>query len=271
MSSRQPVTGAKDIGIGAAIGGFSGTFGVGGGLVLVPLLVLGRGMEQKRAQATSLVMVFTAAGGGAVIYALNASIAWLPAAIIAVGGLIGSWLGAHTVLRAPSHGLQLIFGFLLVAVAVRLLLTVAPGAEASQAIAELSLLSGLGYVISGLTMGFLSALLGIGGGIILIPILVTGFGYQQQLASGTSLAVMLPIAALGAYRLSQVGLTDWPMGFRFGLGSVPGAAVGALVAMSLSPLILRYAFAVIMVIIGVRMAYLGWRAWRRGQTSVPIA
>ena len=253
----------RDVGIGTGIGAFSGLLGVGGGLLLVPLLVLTRGMEQKRAQATSLVMVFTAAAGGAVTYALNSSIAWLPAVFIVVGGLTGSWIGTHTVQRTPDHWLQLAFGVLLALVAVRLALTPSAGPGGANVIPTLTVLAGLGYVLSGVAMGFLSALFGIGGGIILIPILVTGFGYQQQLASGTSLAVMFPIALLGAVRLSRVGLTQWPLGLRFGIGSIAGAVIGALLALSLPAEVLRIIFAVVMVFISYRMIRQGWRARRR--------
>ena len=259
---------ARDVGIGSAIGGFSGLLGVGGGILLVPLLVLVRGMEQKRAQATSLVMVFTAAAGGAVTYALNSSIAWLPAAFIVVGGLAGSWIGAHTVLRTPDHWLQLAFGLLLGIVAVRLVLVNTSGQDASEAIADLTAVSGAGYVLGGVAMGFLSALFGIGGGIILIPILVTWFGYEQQLASGTSLAVMFPIALLGALRLSRVGMTDWRLGLRFGVGAIIGAAIGALLALSLPATFLRYAFAIVMVIMGVRMMRQGWVGLRGRRAAI---
>lgn len=259
------MTQVREVGIGTGIGAFSGLLGLGGGLLLVPLLVLTRGMEQKRAQATSLVMVFSAAAGGAVTYAVNARIAWLPAASIVIGGLVGSWVGTHVVQRTPDRWLQLAFGLLLCIVALRLVLTNSSG-QRSDLSPDLSLMTGVAYVLSGVAMGFLSVLFGIGGGIVLIPILVTWFGYEQPLASGTSLAVTLPIAALGAIRLSRVGLTEWPMGLRFGIGAIAGAAIGALLALSLPAEVLRYAFALVMVLVGLRMAREGWRGLR-GQRS----
>ena len=260
------MTQVRDVGIGTGIGAFSGLLGVGGGLLLVPFLVLTRGMEQKRAQATSLVMVFTAAAGGAVTYAVNASIAWFPALFIVIGGLVGSWVGTHTVQRTPDHWLQLCFGLLLGLVALRLVLTNSQG-HSSDLNPTLALTAGAGYVLSGVAMGFLSALFGIGGGILLIPILVTVFGYHQQLASGTSLAVMLPIAVLGAVRLGRVGLTEWSLGLRFGIGAIAGAAVGALLALSLPADVLRYAFSVVMVLVGLRMARQGWLGLRRSRRN----
>lgn len=262
-----PRSAPRDLAVGGGIGVFSGLMGVGGGILLVPYLVLRRGFAQKPAQATSLVMVATASLGGAVTYAINGKVAWLPALLIAVGGLAGVWLGAHTVQRTADHRLQLISGIALVLVAIRLATT----ASSSEAVAasdpdqlpSLTALVVTGYVLSGVGMGFLSALLGIGGGILIIPVLATVFDYEQQLANGTSLAVMIPIALLGAYRLSRAGLTDWNLGLRFGAGAVAGGALGALIAVAMSGIAVRYAFSVVMIVIGVRMTQVAWRARRQ--------
>ena len=258
MSSAR-LTLARDLAVGVGVGIFSGALGVGGGILLVPFLVLALSMTQKRAQATALVMVAMAAGAGAIRYAFGDSVAWLPAAIIVIGGLVGALIGSHVMQRLHDRRLQVIFGILLAIVSIRLLWpTDVTVADADQ-LPTLSPLIALGYAASGLGMGILSALLGIGGGILLIPILVTAFGFSQQLASGTSLAVMLPIALVGALRLTRPGLTDWRMGARFGTGSVLGALLGASLALALSGPTLRLIFAAVLLVIGARMAYLGLR------------
>jgi uncharacterized membrane protein YfcA len=109
-------------------------------------------------------------------------------------------------------------------------------------------------------MGILSALFGIGGGILIIPILVTGFGYGQQLAAGTSLAVMMPIALLGAIRLTKPGFTNWRTGSIFGVASVPGAVLGSYIALSLPGDTLRSAFAVVLVVIAITIVRKGIKA-----------
>ena len=115
------------------------------------------------------------------------------------------------------------------------------------------------YVLSGLGMGLLSALFGIGGGILLVPVLIAGFGYAPQLAAGTSLAVMVPIALLGAVRLTRPGLTQWGDGARYGLGAIAGAVLGAALALAASGTLLRVAFAILMLAVG---AHLTWSAVR---------
>lgn len=256
----MPATGARDVGVGAGAGIVSGLFGVGGGLVLVPYLVLVRGWEQKRAQATSLVMVAMAATAGLVTYALAGSVAWPPAAAILAGGLVGALLGSALVARLTSWVLQMAFAALLLAAALRLV--TAPVPAPGDAIALLTPATALGYIACGVAMGMLSALFGIGGGILLVPLLVTFFGYDQRLAAGTSLAVMGLIALVGAVRQSRQGATDWKAGALLGLGGVAGGLVGALLAQQFALVVLAWLFAALLVITAARLAVAGWRARR---------
>jgi uncharacterized protein len=264
VSQPSTRTTAADLGIGTGVGAFSGAFGVGGGIILVPFLVLVRHVPQKTAAATSLVLVAMAAAAGAVRYALNGDVAWLPAAVILVGGLAGAWVGAHVMQRSPSAVLQLAFAAVLMVAGVRLLWPTADTVDGTASLPDLTLGLAVGYVAAGLGMGLLSALFGIGGGILLIPILVTLFGYGQHLASGTSLAVMVPIALLGAIRLTRPGLTQWGDGVRLGIGAVVGALVGASVALAISGSVLQIAFGILMLVVAVQMGLRGWRGRRPG-------
>ncbi len=256
---------AGDVAVGGGVGVFSGAFGVGGGLMLVPYLVLVRHLPQKTAQATSLVMVAMAALAGAARYTLGDSVAWLPALVITVGGLVGAYAGAHIVQRSRNAVLQALFGALVVIAGVRMLWPQAPTSASAANLPELTVTTMAAYVAAGLGMGLLSALFGIGGGILLVPVLVAAFGFSQQLAAGTSLAVMVPISIVGAIRLTKPGLTDWPQGFQFGLGAIVGAVVGASIALAVSGSALRIGFAVLMFIVGGRMAWTAMRAARPGQ------
>jgi uncharacterized membrane protein YfcA len=255
---------STDLGIGAGVGAFSGAFGVGGGILLVPFLVLARKVPQKRAQATSLVMVAMAAAAGAVRYASSEEVAWLPGLVITAGGLTGAWLGAILVQRSPNALLQGFFGLLLMGAGIRMLWPTANSEVDIELLPELSIRLAIGYLAAGLAMGLLSALFGIGGGILLIPILVFGFGYDQHLAAGTSLAVMFPIALLGAIRLTRPGLTQWRDGTIFGAGAIVGALLGASVALALSGSLLQIAFGVLMLMMGGHMALRSFRHTRAG-------
>lgn len=250
--------GARDVGVGAGAGVVSGLFGVGGGIVLVPYLVLVRGWEQKRAQATALVMVAMAATAGLLPYARSGLVVWGAAAAILVGGLIGAVVGSALVARIRSWILQVAFAALLVIAALRLV--TAPVPEGAQDAAAMSPGLALGYLVSGVAMGILSALFGIGGGILLVPLLVAVFGYDQRLAAGTSLAVMGLIALVGAVRQGTQGKTDWRAGALLGLGGAAGGIAGALLAQVLPLRALTWLFALLLIITAVRLARSGWKA-----------
>lgn len=242
-----------DLAVGGGAGLVSGSLGVGGGLVLTPYLVIVRKVPQKVAQATALVLVTMAASAGVIPYAIGGSVAWVPAAFILAGGLGGAYLGTIIVARVSNAGLQAAFGVLLVVVALRLVWPQGQEGEAGQQIPSLTVATAVVYVGAGLAMGLLSAIFGIGGGIVLVPVLVAVVHFGQREAAGTSLAVMIIIALLGALRLTRLGYTDWRAGSRFGVAAAICAFAGAYLALLLPETILRAAFAVLLAFVGVRL------------------
>ena len=252
--------GARDVGVGASAGVVSGLFGVGGGIVLVPYLVLVRGWEQKRAQATALVMVAMAATAGLIPYARSGLVVWAAAAAILIGGLIGAVVGSAIVARVRSWALQIGFAVLLAVAALRLVTAPVPEGAAEATVMTPGLAAA--YLASGIGMGVLSALFGIGGGILLVPLLVAVFGYDQRLAAGTSLAVMGLIALMGAVRQGAHGQTDWRAGALLGVGGAVGGVAGALLAQVLPLSVLTWLFALLLIVTAVRLARAGWKARR---------
>lgn len=241
----------RDLFLGVLVGIFSGLFGVGGGIILVPILVLLLHISQKKAQATSLVMVAVAATTGAATYAIGSSVEWTAVPFLILGGLIGTWLGTSVVKKTPDKWLQLAFSGLLVIAAARMVWSGVNPVSSQPPDWTTALAIGLG--LAGLAMGLLSAFLGVGGGVIVIPILVAFFGFPQQLAAGTSLLVMIPIALLGAARLTRAGHTDWGQGSRIGIGAAVGAVGGATLALALDASVLQIGFAVLLVFAAVQM------------------
>lgn len=254
-SGAQPLL--RDLGIGLLVGVFSGLFGVGGGIILVPLLVLLMSIEQKRAQATSLVVVALAAVSGAITYSVGESVVWEAVAFLIAGGIGGTLIGSALVKRVATRWLQLAFAVLLLGAAVRLVFLSLTSSAAD--IPDLGVSVVAGYFAAGFSMGLLSSFLGVGGGIIVIPLLVTFFGFSQQLAAGTSLVVMVPLALLGAWRLTKSGFTQWGQGLRIGSTAALGAIGGASLALVLQASALQIAFAVVMVFAAGQMA---WKALR---------
>ena len=79
------------------------------------------------------------------------------------------------------------------------------------------------------------------------------FGFPQQLAAGTSLVAMIPLALFGALRLTRSGFTQWVQGLRIGAGSVPGAIAGAALALTIEASVLQVGFAALLVFAAVNM------------------
>ncbi len=237
---------------GLAAGLVAGLFGVGGGVLLVPAIALWLGRPQHVAHATSLVAVAMAAAVGTLRFALDGEVGWFGVGFLAVGGLVGARVGAALLPRVPAARLRTAFGVVLLLLSVRFLLaggSVPGSADGSQP-------DGLGalvlpaLVLVGLVAGLASSTLGVGGGVVMVPALVL-LGSEQHLAEGTSLAVIVPTALLGAWRHHGNGYTDWHLGGRLGVAALAGSWIGASVALALEADDLGRGFGVLLLVVGL--------------------
>ena len=111
----------------------------------------------------------------------------------------------------------------------------------------------VGFVLLGLITGVIASTLGIGGGIIFVPSLVVFFGFAQHIAQGTSLAIIVPTAIVGTWLHARKGRVEWKVAVLVGAGGMIGGLVGSRLALGLDPDLLRRLFAVLLVVIAVRM------------------
>lgn len=191
--------------LGMAAGIFSGLFGVGGGTLIMPALVLWLGMQQRLAAGTSVAAILPTAVVGASSYAVQGNIDWIAALCLAIGMIIGAQVGAYLLARLSKRFLQWAFMIFLLVVIVNLWIIV-PSREDSIGIHFLSVSL---LIVTGLITGVLSGLLGVGGGVIIVPILMFFFGSNDLIAKGSSLAMMIPgsiSATLGNFRRQNVDL-----------------------------------------------------------------
>ncbi len=114
-------------------------------------------------------------------------------------------------------------------------------------------MSEIGLILIGLLTGLLASLLGIGGGIVMVPALVALFGFEQLPAQATSLAVILPTAIVGTATNYRLGRIDRRLVSGLFLGALVGGFFGAQVAIGLDPMILRRLFAALLVVAAVRL------------------
>lgn len=230
------------------IGGFFGSLvGLGGAVVMIPLLTGWARLTQHKAHATSLVAVVFTGVVGAVAYARGGALDFGLAVTVAIAATVTSVAAAAFSERVPAKVLKRTFGGLLVVASLVLLFGLdVPG-------------SGIGgawrlpaAILLGLASGALTGLLGIGGGAFIVPLLVLAFGLDQHLAQGTSLAVMVPAALAGTLVHWRARRLDWRLIWGLVVGVIVGAFLGGRFALLLPERPLQIIFGVILLWTGVR-------------------
>jgi len=170
-------------------------FGVGGGVIIVPLLRTFFGLSQHQAHGTSLAVMGPMALLGLLVYGAFSRVEWATGLLVALGSFVTARYGARWASRTSALRLQRAFAVLLALVAVRLLWQ-------APTIAENPLGEGLPRVafdlVLGAAVGLLAGFMGVGGGMLAVPAFTLGLGMAQQVAQGTSLAVILVSGPAGA-------------------------------------------------------------------------
>jgi hypothetical protein len=235
--------------IGLAAGILGGLIGLGGGIIMIPLMVEWIKVDQCRAHGTSLAVLIFTGISGAITYGFHGQTDWTAAAALALPALLTASAGARLANRLPGWKLKKIFGVFLIFCSVLLLLK----PFLKDMIGTLpDCASILALIITGVLTGFLSGLMGVGGGTIMVPVMVLLAGFSQHAAQGTALLVMVPMGAVGAF-------THWRLknvagGLLYGL--VPGIILGTFAGGNIAQIIpdtpLRWMFVLVVV-------YMGWR------------
>lgn len=115
----------------------------------------------------------------------------------------------------------------------------------------------LGLILIGLLAGILSSMVGIGGGIVIVPCLVLFFGFSQHLAQGTTLAMLaIPVSIAGAYSYYQKGMVDIKVAMILAIGFVVGGYFGGKVAVNIPPLLIKKIFAFILILIAFKFLFI---------------
>lgn len=211
--------------IGAVAGVLSGLFGVGGGIVMTPGIQVLLATSPIVALATPLPVIFPTALTGAYTYARASEVDLRAAAWMCVSGLGGAAAGAWLTEAVDTHLLLVVTALLLGWQAVGIVRD-RPAAAEGSCRADPS-----AYLAIGLVAGLVSGLLGIGGGLVMVPALTRWLGMPLKRALGTSLATIVALVVPGAAVHAALGNIDWAVGLTVAAGAVPGARVGARVAL----------------------------------------
>jgi hypothetical protein len=216
--------------VGLAVGILVGLLGIGGGIVLVPTLTLLLGFSQQVAQGTSLFMQLPPLGVGALLlYWRKGMVDRWAGAACALGIFIGGYFGSGLAIAVSSRVLQVLFGVFLMVAAASLWRDPRKERLASIERGEWRRLAAVSIIACG--VGVLSGLFGVGGGILLVPLLVLALGFEQHVAQGTSLVALVPPTGLLAFlNYQHAGEVNW----KVGLLIMPGIFLGGLASSRLA-------------------------------------
>lgn len=249
--------------VGAIAGVMAGLFGIGGGMVIVPVLILtftAQGVSADvlthMAVATSLATIVFTSLSSIREHHRNAAVDWPIVKRMVVGIVVGTAVGVYFITQVPGPVLQKMIGVFAWLIAIKMWFGLDPKGHGSSP-------SALAVGSAGGIIGFGSSWFGIGGGTFTVPYL-TWIQTPMRRAVATSAAVGLPIALTGAISNVIAGwqhpdLPTWSTGFLYWpaiiaivITSVPCAKIGARLAHRLDPKRLKQAFALLLCIVGTR-------------------
>lgn len=252
------------IGLGIFAGMLSGIFGIGGGLVIVPTLLICfkyLGFPENHVMhltiGTSLSIILVTVSNSMYGHHLNKNIDWNIVKKIVIPLIIGALAGSFVSKEIAANTLEVIFSIYVVLVSIKMFMDIKIDRELKKTGRSL-------YSIVGFIIGFKSTILGIGGGTISIPFL-TWRGQPMKKAVGVSASLGVPIALAGAasYIYNGLGLPDLPeysLGFVY-LPAVGGvvltssffARIGAKISHKLPQQKMKKGFALFLMIVAVKM------------------
>jgi len=262
--------------ITGTIAGFAGgLLGIGGAFIMTPVqyvIYLNMGLSAdiaiKLAFGTSLLVVFPMAVSGTWRHNKSGTVRWKTAIILGGCASITAFGGATLATYLPEAALRIIFGIIYLITSVRLLVA-KPLKTASEPEANYWLL-----VAWAIPIGLVTGVVGVGGGVVMVPVLTLALGLTMHHAVSTSLAAIiftslggvigyivngLNVPSLPPYAIGYVYLPSW---FLLAITSITMAQLGAITAHRLPAKQLRYTFVVLMFLIALRMlGFFDWLGW----------
>lgn len=236
---------------GVAAGIFSGALGVGGALLATPLIRF-LGVSPYLAVGTTVPVLLPTALVGAWTYGRAGLLDPHAAGWTALGGVAAALAGALTTRRVNGHVLMLVTGALIAVLAFRALTE----SDLENATPRKHPRHPAGFVGLGVVAGFLSGLLGIGGGFVMVPAFIRIFRLPVKVALGSSLAVIAVTAIPNMVGQWLVRNIDWEVALYLAIGVIPGARIGSLIAIRSRERTLRIVIAIAVIAIALIYAWI---------------
>jgi uncharacterized membrane protein YfcA len=235
--------------LGAALGVAGGLLGIGGGLIAIPVLGWLYGMDQHLAQGTALVMIVPNVLVGFYRYHQRHRIDLRSVATIAGFSMISTYFAARLAGHIGANGLHTAFAVFLVALAVYFgFLSKGPAGTASDHdAAPPRPMPRTALPLLGIASGGMSGIFTVGGGLVVVPALVSLFGMQQTRAQGMALALVVPSALVALFTYAQGGHVAWNVGLPLALGGIASVSWGVLLAHKFPAARLRVLFCLVLL------------------------
>ena len=258
---------------GFGVGILSGLLGVGGGMIVIPLLRLGFGLDGLIAAGTSLFSIFFTSVSGTVGRMRTKTVNLKVGALVGIGGIllspVGSWASEIAGGTAAMIAAAIVIAYtaiVMIRKGVKL-----PGRNAiarsdagegphveKPVFADVHSLdmtprNVVLMLVVGAIAGFASGFIGVGGGFIIVPLLVAFFNISMKDASGTSLVALCLLAIPGFITHGFFGHVDWIKGVAIAAGSIPGAQLGASLVKRVPEKALRIAFGILLAAMAVSL------------------
>jgi len=247
--------------IGLGIAFIGAMCGIGGGLFTVPILHFGFGLKLRRAVATSLLLVFATTSGATIteVASGNSAIQWPIVGCLALGILVGAQLGYPVSKRFDTHNLRGLFSIVIAIAAVRILFA---GAHLIEPVTEPITGTAIAYAATaGFFGGFVSPILGIGGGLVMVPALLLGpssLSFAGVRACSMAAGIVTSGRSLMLYW--QERSIHPQVAPPLALGALAGAILG--VSTVHQPGVIHYArilLGIVLVFVSVRFALSWWK------------
>ncbi|MEM0671947.1 sulfite exporter TauE/SafE family protein [Dickeya oryzae] len=236
--------------LGMGLGVCGGMLGIGGGLIAIPVLGMLFGMNQHLAQGTALIMITPNVLIGFLRYRQRNKIDTRMTLMLCAFATVSAYIAAHMAAAIQVDNLQQAFAIFLLVLATYYIWQ---WVNSQRSRTPTSVLSARYLPVLGVASGFMSGIFTVGGGLVVVPALVTLFGFTQTQAQGIALALVVPGALAALVSYTQAGNVDWATGIPLAVGGILSVSWGVALAHKLPVVALRLTFCLVLVGVAVVM------------------
>lgn len=240
--------------VGGLIGFTGGVLGIGGGLLAIPLLGLLLGMDQQMAQGTALVMVLPAVLMTLRQYNQRARLDIQGAVIGGVASVGFTWVGAQIALGLDPLLLRRIYAGFVFCIAVFYFHQSTRKRRVRQNTVTPSI-NKIWFAVLGALAGFAGGVFGVGGSVMVVPVLTAVLRYTQTAAQGLALSMVVLSTAVAVSTYAWHGQVDWLVGIPLALGSIIMVPYGVRLAYALPEPRLKRIFAWMLLVIMMMLLF----------------